>query len=52
MQDVMLRQLTQPTLMNVFELSKCIELNMVEEHVVINFEFNKENPRNSSMLME
>jgi hypothetical protein len=34
MWDVMLFQLAQPTLMNLFQLSKHVELNMVEECVV------------------
>jgi hypothetical protein len=38
-------QPTQPTSTNVFQLSKRIEMNMVEEWV-ITFEFNKKNPRN------
>jgi hypothetical protein len=29
--DAMLLQPTQPTLVDVFQLSKCIEMNMVEE---------------------
>ncbi len=30
--DVVLLQPTQPMLVDVFQLSKCIEMNMVEEH--------------------
>jgi hypothetical protein len=41
----MLLQLARPTLANVFQLLKCIDLNMVEEHVVT-INFNKDNLRN------
>jgi hypothetical protein len=41
----MLLQPTQPTLANMFQLLKCINLNMVEEHVVT-INFNKDNLKN------
>jgi hypothetical protein len=47
MQNAMLFHPTQLTLVNVFQLSKHIELNMVEECVVI-IEFSKDKTRNSS----
>jgi hypothetical protein len=43
--DAMLLQLAQPTLASVFQLLKCIDLNMVEEHVVT-INFNKDNLKN------
>jgi len=46
--DAMLFQPTQPTLANVFQLSKWIKMNMVEKHVVT-LGFNKENVKNSPM---
>jgi hypothetical protein len=45
--NAMLFQLAQPTLVSMFQLLECMELNMVKEHVVI-LGFNKDNPRNSS----
>jgi len=45
--DVILLQPTQSTLASVFQLSKRIEMNMVEEQVVT-IRFNKENPKSSS----
>jgi hypothetical protein len=42
----MLLQLAQPTLTNVFQLTKKIEMNIMEERVVI-LGFSKKNPRNS-----
>jgi hypothetical protein len=41
----MLFQLAQPTLASVFQLLKCTDLNMVEEHVVT-INFNKDNLKN------
>jgi hypothetical protein len=46
-QNAMLLHPTQLTLVNVFQLSKHIELNMVEECVVI-LGFGKDKTRNSS----
>jgi hypothetical protein len=43
----MLLQLAQPTLVNVFQLSKYIKMNMVEEWI-ITLEFNNENLKNAS----
>jgi hypothetical protein len=46
MRDVILLQLAQPTLANVFQLLERIEMNMVKEQAVT-LGFNKDNPRNS-----
>jgi hypothetical protein len=45
--NAMLLQLAQPTLVSMFQLLECMELNMVKKCVVI-LGFNKDNPRNSS----
>ncbi len=47
MQDVMLFLFAQPTLVNVFELSKCIKLNMVKECAMI-LEFSKDKSQSFS----